>query len=147
MPQHKAPAPAARTRAVEELTEQQCWDALASVDVGRIAIRAGNDIDIFPVNFLVHDKRVYFRSAPGAKLIDLTRSPRVAFEADGSAGEHGTGPRWSVVIKGGAHRLGMDSEIVASGVLTLHSLVPTEKWNYVAVVPHTISGRRFEPAP
>ena len=85
------------------------------------------------------DRLVYFRSAPGTKMVELTNAPRVAFEADGRDGAR----RWSVTIKGTAQRLAFDSEIEASGIQRLASLEPTEKFNYVRITPHSVSGRRF----
>ena len=125
----------------EVLSEVECWDVLAQTAVGRIAIRSGDDIDMFPVNFLVKNRLVYFRTAPGKKMVDLTEAPRVAFEADGAA----AGLRWSVVVKGTAQRLNSDPEIEDSGIRELQSLEPSFKWNYVRITPHTISGRRFWP--
>ena len=124
---------------VEELTEEACWSLLASVDSGRIAVIAGSGVDIFPVNFLVKDRVLFFRSAPGSKLALIAEHPEVAFEADGVQRR----VRWSVVVKGLAQRLNTDAEIEASGVLGLHTLDTSEKWNYVQVAPQTVSGRRF----
>ena len=124
------------------LTEDQCWTALERADVGRLAIRAGVDIDVFPVNFLVDDRQIYFRTAPGTKMVELTAEPRVAFEADGSD----DGGRWSVTVKGTAERLSYDTDIERSGIQRLHSLDPATKWNYVRILPLAISGRWFEPA-
>jgi nitroimidazol reductase NimA-like FMN-containing flavoprotein (pyridoxamine 5'-phosphate oxidase superfamily) len=126
---------------IDVLTEDECWDTLALTDLGRLALRDGEDVDIFPVNFVVSDRRIYFRSAPGAKMMALTKSPRVAFQTDGASGHR----RWSVVVKGTAERLKYDDEIEASGVTGLNSLTPTDKWNYVRITPSEISGRRFEP--
>jgi nitroimidazol reductase NimA-like FMN-containing flavoprotein (pyridoxamine 5'-phosphate oxidase superfamily) len=129
----------ASTGPINDLTVDECWDALGSTDLGRLAVRDGDDIDIFPINYVVTDHIVYFRSAPGSKMIDLTRSPRVAFEADGTTATHW----WSVVIKGDAARLTFDTEIQESGVSRLRSDAPTTKWNYVRITPGDITGRRF----
>jgi nitroimidazol reductase NimA-like FMN-containing flavoprotein (pyridoxamine 5'-phosphate oxidase superfamily) len=128
---------------VDVLTEEQCWNALAGVDVGRLAIRTHDDIDLFPVNFLIAERRIYFRTAPGTKMIELTAEPRVAFEADGGD----ACKRWSVTVKGTAERLKYDTDIEQSGIQGLHSLDPASKWNYVRITPQSISGRRFEPVP
>jgi nitroimidazol reductase NimA-like FMN-containing flavoprotein (pyridoxamine 5'-phosphate oxidase superfamily) len=127
---------------VDVLTEDECWAALESTDFGRLAVRDGEDVDIFPINYVVTDRLVYFRSAPGAKMIDLTRAPRVAFEADGATATQ----RWSVVIKGDAERLTFDTEIEESGVARLRSDAPSTKWNYVRITPVDITGRSFERA-
>ena len=136
------PNPVPNPNLVEFLSVAQCWHALTSTDIGRLAIRSADDIDVFPINFLAKDRLIYFRTAPGAKLIELTAAPRVAFEADGVR----DALRWSVVINGTASRLTLDSEIEDSGILGLDSTERSPKWNYVRVTPHKISGRRFLPS-
>ena len=121
------------------LTADECRDRLATSDVGRLAVLRHDDIDIFPVNFLIWNELLYFRSGPGAKMVELTRSPRVAFEVEGTA--HGC--RWSVLVNGIAQRLSDDSEIEASGIQRLRPTDKSNKWNYVRITPHAISGREF----
>jgi nitroimidazol reductase NimA-like FMN-containing flavoprotein (pyridoxamine 5'-phosphate oxidase superfamily) len=130
------------TRAIHELTPGECWTLLASGSLGRIGVALDSGVDIFPVNYLVKDHEIFFASAPGAKLAGLASSPVAAFEVDGIANRL----RWSVVAKGVAVRLHRDTEIEESGVLALHSLAPTEKWNYIRIVPTTITGRQFRSA-
>lgn len=127
---------------VTELSTDDCWKALKRSDLGRLAVTSRTGPDIFPVNYLVHDGAIYFRSAPGSKLIDLTAHPDIAFEIDGSDGT----TLWSVVVHGQAARLAIDSEIEESGVLELESWSPTDKWNYVRIVPASVTGRRFRRA-
>ena len=127
---------------IERLGEDECWTLLAGNDLARLAIRRGDGVDIFPVNYTVNDRRIFFRSAPGSKLVDLTRDPAVAFEIDGAEGR----VWWSVVVRGRAQRMATDSEILASGVLALHALTPTTTWNYIRIVPEAVTGRRFEAA-
>ena len=121
------------------LTDDECWSALASAAIGRLAVRMGDAVDIFPVNFGVTDRMIYLRSAPGSKLIDIVRYPQVAFEADGS-GRH---TRWSIVVKGEAERMSSADDIEASGVLHLATMTTAAKWNYVRITPSSVTGRRF----
>lgn len=130
---------------VEELSVAECWKLLEKDGVGRLAT-ATVDRDtgtiapnIFPINFHVFEERILFRTAPGSKLIDLTAQPTVAFQTDGRRGKH----HWSVVARGIARRMMFDSDILESGVLNLHSVVPTEKWNYVRIEVESITGIRF----
>jgi nitroimidazol reductase NimA-like FMN-containing flavoprotein (pyridoxamine 5'-phosphate oxidase superfamily) len=123
--------------AADILADEECWMYLASVAVGRIAIATDDGIDIFPVNFTTHDRAIYFRSAPGSKLMKLTEQPEVSFEADGT----GRTRRWSVVIKGTAERLNDDDEIVRSGVAALETVSPSVKNNFVRITPRAVSGR------
>ena len=124
---------------VDVLGDEESWHLLAGARIGRLAVSIDGGVDIFPINYVVADRVIFFRTAPGSKLMDLTKHPVVALETDGTHKRR----RWSVVVKGTAIRLGSDEEIEASGVLSLHSLVPTEKWNYVRIAASSITGRRF----
>lgn len=122
------------------LTEDECWSFLHSGVLGRLAIAAKGLVDIFPINYLVHDRTILFRSGPGSKLVNLTAAPLVAFEADDFDG------RWhsSVVVHGRASRLDNDADILESGVMNLVSWSDTPKFNYVRITPTDITGRRVD---
>jgi nitroimidazol reductase NimA-like FMN-containing flavoprotein (pyridoxamine 5'-phosphate oxidase superfamily) len=124
---------------VRVLDDDECWRLLAASSLGRFAVRAGDGVDVFPVNYLVHERALFFRSAPGSKLADLTREPRIAFEIDGEHARH----VWSVVVHGTADRLGSDREIDESGIQSLQAWHPSEKFNYVRITPEGVSGRSF----
>jgi len=125
------------------LTDDECWEMLRTGDLGRLAVIDHGAPDIYPLNYLVGEQVIYFRSAPGDKLAAIGANPSVAFEADGVFARN----RWSVVIRGMAHRLNYDSEIESSGIMALESYLPTDKWNYVRIEPLSVSGRRFHRAP
>src|SRR5688572_9090385 len=97
------------------LTEEQCWNLLERHHLGRIALDAEGAPDIFPVNYVVDGSHVLFRTAPGTKLAELTENPHVAFEVD----EHDESFAASVILKGEAHRLEVQSEIDAADELEL----------------------------
>lgn len=124
---------------VRILDIDECWRLLAEHVLGRFAVRVGDGVDIFPVNYLVHNRAIYFRSAPGSKLIDLTRQSAVAFEIDGELAHR----VWSVVVSGVAQRLDFDSEIQESGIQLLNTWHPGDKFNYVCVRPESVTGRSF----
>lgn len=135
-PQRRALAP----HGVESLRVEECWRLVGERALGRLAvIGADGGPDVFPVNTLVRGRRIYLRSGPGEKLVQLAARPRVAVEFDG-----GEPPwRWSVVVRGTARRLDRDDEIEESGVLELVSLSPTPKHDFVRVDPASVTGRRF----
>lgn len=118
--------------------ESECWALLDTVSVGRLAVSSEDGADIFPITHHVHEGAVYFRTAPGAKLAAVVANPRVAFEADGSRDDR----PWSVVVRGVAHRLDRDDEIVASGVLDVITPAGGDQWNYVRIDPLAVTGRR-----
>ena len=124
---------------VEILSDDECWALLTGAVIGRLAYAVGDEVEIYPVNFMVRGRTVFFRTAPGSKLEAIGSRPKVAFEVD----EHGPIWVWSVIVRGRAERMSRDDEIEASGVLDLASWSPDEKFNYVRVTPSGISGRRF----
>ena len=135
---HEEPA-VKRTDDIERLDTEQCRHLLRTQELGRLAIRRDETVDIFPVNYRMHDDKLYFRSAPGSKMVDLTSNPHVAFEIDGRSGRR----VWSVVVHGIATRLSSDEEIARSGIETLRTAHPSDKFNYVAITTESVSGRAF----
>jgi hypothetical protein len=125
---------------VEELDTAHCWRLLEATTLGRLAIE-GHDShpDVFPVNYLVHNGNLFIRSAPGSKLRSIAKHPAVAFEIDGETANY----HWSVVVHAVAHRMHVDADIEASGVLDLVSSSPTPKGDFLRLTPETVTGRRF----
>ena len=123
----------------ESLEPAECWRLLTASTVARLAVSDDEGPDIFPINYLVKSESLFFRSAPGKKIVSLTQRPAVALEVDGTEG----GKRFSVVVRGEAHRLNNDADINASGVDTLPTMTGSDKWNYFEITPRTVTGIRF----
>ncbi|GAA1738963.1 pyridoxamine 5'-phosphate oxidase family protein [Microcella frigidaquae] len=130
---------------ITELTNDQCWALLRSNDLGRIAVSAAGLVDIFPINYAVDEgaRTVYFRTAPGTKLLELAINDRIALEIDG----HDEHEAWSVVVKGSAERVERQSEMDAAERLGLEPWIPTLKYRWVRIRPLEIAGRRFALGP
>ncbi len=126
----------------EPLDTEECWKLLMRSGLGRLATAAGSQADIFVVNYLVHERTILFRSAPGSKLVELDEAPVVAFEVDGSDAHR----YWSVVIRGTAELMTDQTEIIRSGVLELVSWSPSEKHEFVRIVPISVTGRQVDRA-
>ncbi|MFT3970507.1 MAG: pyridoxamine 5'-phosphate oxidase family protein [Micropruina sp.] len=131
---------------VTRLSEAEAWELLRSAPVGRLATVVDRQPDIFPVNFIVEDSAVIFRTAEGSKLLQVTVNSRVAFQADGWVTDTG----WSVVAKGTATEMdaGAERDRIES---LLHPWVATVKTHVVRIEVDEIEGRRFvfgeEPEP
>lgn len=123
-----------------QLSHVQCWELLGESGIGHLGLRAHpHGVDIMPINYLIHERQLYFRTAPGTKLMELTEHPYVTVQV-----EQWRDGRWSsVVLKGRAQRLAHDDEILSSGVSELVTSGPGDKANYVRVVPDAITGRTF----
>ncbi|MFJ5862564.1 pyridoxamine 5'-phosphate oxidase family protein [Pseudarthrobacter sp. NPDC092439] len=124
---------------VLELNDEQSWKLLEGTRHGRLVVSVAGEPDIFPVNYLVSNRKVYLRTAPGNKLAQLTINAKVLFETDGILSEEA----WSVVLRGTARVLTNSSELAAVEELGLKTWVPTLKDFYVEIEPVSISGRHF----
>ena len=134
--------PVARESGVMDvLDDVECWALLDTAEVGRLAVAAAGTIDIFPVNFVVRDRTVIFRTAEGTKLVEVVLAGVVAFEVDGYEPEHGRA--WSVVVKGTAEVLDHWADIYAAQDLPLFPWNHAPKERFVVIRPVTVSGRRF----
>jgi len=128
---------------VTEMTPKECWHLLEHAELGRLALSVKDDVDIFPINFVVSDGALYFRTSPGSKLAELTANPRVALEAD----RYDDIAAASVIVKGLAERLELQDDIDAADELHLRPWIPTLKYRWVRIVPTRVTGRRFTRAP
>lgn len=124
---------------VLELSDEQSWKLLESTKHGRLVVSVAGEPDIFPVNYLVSNRKLYLRTAPGNKLAQLTINAKVLFETDGILSEEA----WSVVLRGTARVLTNSTELAAVEELGLKTWVPTLKDFYVEIEPSSVSGRHF----
>ena len=100
-------------------------------------------LDIFPVNYVVDDGSVLFRTAQGSKLFELTVNDEVLFEVD----DHTEAEAWSVIVRGRAHPLDRSADVERADGLGLQPWIPTLKYTYVRVDATSISGRAFHRGP
>lgn len=128
--------------AMQDIPEAECLELLAAHSVGRIAVVSGGRPLIFPVNYVLNDRTVAFRTDPGTKL-DAATLGRVAFEVDDFDPEHHGG--WSVLVQGIGEEVtdALDtwSEKVTSVALEPWAGGAKEHW--VAIAVPTFSGRRI----
>jgi uncharacterized protein len=124
---------------VTVLGEEESWNLLASVALGRLVVTKSGRPEIFPVNFVAKRPTVLFKTAPGTKLLTAALNHEVAFEAD----DHGLSEGWSVIVRGIARVLSSDGEIAKAERAQLLSWIPNIKPYYVAIDVSEITGRRF----
>ena len=124
---------------VLKLTDEQSWRLLGHTRHARLGLAVNGEPDIVPVNVRVHDGGVYFRTAPGSKLAELTVNPNVVVQADGILPDQA----WSVLAHGTARRLETESEVEQAETLGIRPWVPTIKDFYVRIDVTRLSGRHF----
>jgi nitroimidazol reductase NimA-like FMN-containing flavoprotein (pyridoxamine 5'-phosphate oxidase superfamily) len=130
-----------RQQATEILSESECWDLLDLAAVGRLAVDIAGQPDIFPINFVVDDRGIVFRSAAGTKLAGAVLNEVVAFEIDGY--EPGDRTAWSVVVKGNARQIERLQERFDAEDLPLFPWLAWDKPNFVRIEPTVVTGRRY----
>jgi nitroimidazol reductase NimA-like FMN-containing flavoprotein (pyridoxamine 5'-phosphate oxidase superfamily) len=124
---------------VTVLSEDESWSLLSTVSLGRLVTILGGQPEIFPVNFVTQRRTVLFRTAQGSKLFSAVMSRDVLFEAD----DHTAAEGWSVIVKGKAHLLTSNADILDAEEAPLLSWIATVKPHYVRVIATEITGRRF----
>ena len=128
---------------VVALSEEQCWERLREMELGRLVTHVGDILDIFPVNYIVDGGGLLFRTGQGSKLFELTINDEVLFEVD----DHTETEAWSVIVRGHAHRLETFADVERADGLGLTPWIPTLKYIYVRIEPTRISGRAFRRGP
>jgi nitroimidazol reductase NimA-like FMN-containing flavoprotein (pyridoxamine 5'-phosphate oxidase superfamily) len=125
----------------EVLEPDECWELLAKAVVGRLAVAPAGRPEIFPINHVVSEQHIVFRTGEGTKLASVAVNHHVAFEVDGY--EPGTHEAWSVVVLGSAERLEHFADIYEADELPLFPWSDHPKQMFVRISPREVTGRRF----
>ena len=131
----------ARTR-LEILEREECDRLLRDHHIGRLAIVVGGQPLVFPVNYVVHDTAIIFRTARGTKLFGAVGHP-VAFEIDDADAMYHEG--WSVLATGVAEDVRDAVDLARLQELPLQPWSDTPKDHYVRIRPRAVTGRRIPP--
>jgi uncharacterized protein len=126
-----------------ELGTEECLALLRSVPVGRVGVTIDALPAVLPVNFVVWNGSIAFRTVPGTKLDAAAAGAVVAFQAD----TYGTPDRpggWSVLVRGIAR------EVTDAAELAQLREVPLDSWawdgaahRWVCIDPTVMTGRRI----
>lgn len=120
--------------------EARCLQLLAGASLGRLVTVSDGRAEIYPVNYVLsREGKIYFRTAEGSKLAELTVHPDVVFQVDDIVDRSA----WSVIVRGHARRLDGFDEINRAEELGLKPWIPTLKYNFVEITPQKLSGRGF----
>ncbi|HSP38147.1 MAG TPA: pyridoxamine 5'-phosphate oxidase family protein [Frankiaceae bacterium] len=126
------------------LTESECWDLVRGADIGRLAwTQASGHPVVVPVNFIVDDGDVVFRSAEGEKFAAVLADHLLAFQVDDA--EPAVRVGWSVLIQGRGSAVTDQAEVER----LCQSLRPWSEGrrHVVRLHPERISGRRLSEHP
>lgn len=124
-----------------KLEPPECWSLVAGAHLGRIAFVVGEFPVVLPVNHLLDDDRVVFRTGRGAVLDAAVAGSAVAFEVDGVDERSQTG--WSVLVRGHAEHVDDDDERRRLTQRGLMPWAPGARPEWVRVTAVGITGRRI----
>ncbi len=124
---------------MRELTIPECWDFLRAQEFGRLAFHLAEEVHITPINYAVDHEKLFFRTAPGSKLLGIVMNDDIAFETD----QYTETEAYSVIVRGTARRLEEDEAHRADN-LRLRPWVGTPKYEVVEITPTVVSGRHFD---
>ncbi len=132
-------------RELKTLSRAESLDLLVTTWIGRVIMTSNAMPTAMPVNFVLDDGAIVFRSGPGIKLTAAETGTVVAFEADYFDPELHMG--WSVLVTGVARRVTDPAEIRHAESLDIPTWVePTSEWGYARIETGVVSGRRLVPA-
>lgn len=125
---------------LELLTEAECRDLLGHHAVGRVAVTVGGLPAVFPVNYVMVDGDVVFKTGEGTKLSAALRHAVVAFQVDEIDRLYHEG--WSVLAVGTAEVV-TDPDDLDPDDLPLAPWAAGTRDHLVRIRPELVSGRRI----
>jgi nitroimidazol reductase NimA-like FMN-containing flavoprotein (pyridoxamine 5'-phosphate oxidase superfamily) len=125
----------------QELTKGECFSLLAGQRLGRVVLVDDRGPLALPVNFVLDQHTVLFRTDEGTKLDAAIRGRPVGFEIDGV--DEATRTGWSVLVRGEATEVIDRGELARVRRLPLYPRAPGVKGHYVRIAPTSLTGRRI----
>jgi nitroimidazol reductase NimA-like FMN-containing flavoprotein (pyridoxamine 5'-phosphate oxidase superfamily) len=130
------------SRGLEILSEEECFERLASATVGRVAVRIGDAPAILPVNYALSGRDIVFRTDAGSKLSAAIMGVQVAFEVD-DVEQPATA--WSVVVVGRAEQIRDHRTLDEVAKLGLEPWAGGSRDRVVRIVTRRVTGRALGP--
>lgn len=126
---------------LECLDERACWDFLEGRALGRVAFVRHHRPLIFPVNYVVDDGSVVFRTSPGSKLGAALHGKLAAFEVDEADDLFRRGT--SVLVQGRVSEVTEPTERDRLTRLLPDAWAPGDRTHVIRIQAHWITGRRI----
>ncbi|MER7045070.1 helix-turn-helix domain-containing protein [Streptomyces jumonjinensis] len=133
---------ALRDASLRELGEDECRALLSQGGVGRVALIASDGPAVVPVNYLLADDEIVYRTAPDTVPASAAEAAEVAFEVDHIDDTFSQG--WSVLVVGEARRI-TDPDTIRELEPKARGLAWAggERPLWLAISPRRITGRRI----
>ncbi len=130
---------------LDELSQAECEERLRTQTVGRIAFFQDDEVEVLPVNYVLDEAGIAFRTTGGSKLRPGTQYSTVTFEVDELQDDLSLG--WSVVVKGWADAVSDQATVDRLDATGLRPWAhDVERPIWVIVHPKHTTGRAIRPA-
>jgi nitroimidazol reductase NimA-like FMN-containing flavoprotein (pyridoxamine 5'-phosphate oxidase superfamily) len=126
------------TNNLATLVAYDCWNLLEDADIARIAWQSGDGIGLVPVNYVVADGALWFRTDAASVLARECGGQVVVVEVDQVDSETGAG--WSVVVKGTAELI--DVRDVPEMLVEMRVWAGGPRSLFIRIEPVHVTGRR-----
>jgi uncharacterized protein len=123
-----------------ELSRQDCLELLAKKVVGRVAYGHAEGPVVLPVNYVLDEETVLFRTSPSSPMAAHVREGKVAFQVDEI--DDVTESGWSVLVRGVA-TFEQPPEAVPAAHARPIPWVEGSRNLVVRITPHALTGRRL----
>jgi len=136
---------------LEMLDEDECIRLIAPGGIGRLAFAGSFDLTVLPVNYVLRDSAILFRTAQAGSIDEDLRTGiqhaeyRVAFEIDDF--DTRTHEGWSVLIQGPAHHLDDPAEQADALAAGVEAWPGGDREHFIRITPARITGRRIRHEP
>ncbi len=128
---------------LKEIDRAGCLELLASGQVGRVVYTEGAMPAAHPVNYLLDDEEVVFRTGEGAKLAAAASGVVVGFQADRVDVERRSG--WSVLGVGEAYEIVDPARLSALDARLAAPWVPGRTGHCISIPLQRLTGRWLSP--
>jgi nitroimidazol reductase NimA-like FMN-containing flavoprotein (pyridoxamine 5'-phosphate oxidase superfamily) len=126
------------TNNVATLVAYDCWSLLEGADVARVAWLGADGIRLVPVNYMVADGGLWFRTDHRSALARECGGQQLVVEVDHV--DAGTAEAWSVVVVGTPELIAAADAPDMLGEMRVWASGPHS--TFVRVEPVTVTGRR-----
>lgn len=124
---------------IDNLSDEESWEIIQSNQIGRIASAREGAPDIYPVTYVVHNWKIYFRTGTESRLRKETNGRLVAFES-GSQVMHQFS---STVALGIVKTLTNEQAAQTLDQLPIVEFAPDSDYVWMELDPTELRGRRL----
>lgn len=124
---------------IDHLSDEESWEIIQSNQIGRIASAREGAPDIYPVSYVVHNWKIYFRTGVESRLRKDTDGRVVAFEADAQILRHFS----STVALGIVRTLTNEEAARVLDQLPIIEFAPDSDYVWMELDPTEVRGRRL----